>query len=153
MEELIDSWHINNRVTLYLLEAIPEEHLGCMSHTKGRSVGGLFAHIHRTRLLWLRSNDRKIYAKQSHIEKAHELTKDILLDALPKSADGIAELVRKKEAAGKSVSGFKPHNAAFLSYLISHESHHRGQVMLVLKQSGHPVDKGVAYGLWEWGAR
>jgi uncharacterized damage-inducible protein DinB len=37
--------------------------------------------------------------------------------------------------------------------MTSHESHHRGQIMLTLKQAGHPVDRKVAFGLWEWGTR
>jgi uncharacterized damage-inducible protein DinB len=45
------------------------------------------------------------------------------------------------------------HAAAFLGYLISHESHHRGQVTWALKHSGHPLDQKTSYGLWEWGVR
>ena len=48
---------------------------------------------------------------------------------------------------------FKPHTAAFLGYLISHESHHRGQIALSLKQAGKPLDKKIGFGMWEWGVR
>ena len=51
------------------------------------------------------------------------------------------------------IKGAKPHPAIFLDYFISHESHHRGSIMLSLKLSDHPVDKKVEYGLWEWGSR
>ena len=36
------------------------------------------------------------------------------------------------------------------STFIAHESHHRGSILLTLKQSGHKVSQEVAYGIWEW---
>ena len=37
-----------------------------------------------------------------------------------------------------------------LAYFISHESHHRGSILLTLKTSGHPIDKKSAYAIWGW---
>ena len=73
--------------------------------------------------------------------------------ALEASGKAIEGLLRKALAAGGKVKGFKPHATAFLGYLIAHESHHRGQVGWTLKHAGHPLDRKVAYGLWEWGVR
>jgi uncharacterized damage-inducible protein DinB len=61
-------------------------------------------------------------------------------------------LVKAIANSGK-VKNFKPHATAFLGYLISHESHHRGQIGWTLKHSGHPLDQKIAFGLWEWGVR
>jgi uncharacterized damage-inducible protein DinB len=73
--------------------------------------------------------------------------------ALESSGQAVENLLRKATAAGGKVKGFKPHATAFLGYLISHESHHRGQAGWALKISGRPLDQKTAYGIWEWGVR
>ena len=73
--------------------------------------------------------------------------------ALEASSKAIEALLRASLASGGKVKGFKPHAVAFLGYLISHESHHRGQAGWALKFSGAPLDKKTAFGLWEWGVR
>ena len=69
------------------------------------------------------------------------------------SGRAIEQLLRNSLAAGGKIKGFKPHAVAFLGYLISHESHHRGQAGWALKLSGRPLDQKTAFGLWEWGVR
>jgi hypothetical protein len=69
------------------------------------------------------------------------------------SGVAIGKLLASSLEAGGKVKGFKPHAAAFLGYLISHESHHRGQIALSLKQAGKPLDKKIGFGMWEWGVR
>jgi uncharacterized damage-inducible protein DinB len=76
-----------------------------------------------------------------------------LCDALQASGRATEQLLRQSLAAGGKIKGFMPHAVAFLGYLISHESHHRGQAGWALKLSRHPLDQKTAFGLWEWGAR
>ena len=77
----------------------------------------------------------------------------VLHDALEASGAAIAVLLERALSGDGRIKGFKPHAGAFLGYLISHESHHRGQIVLTLKGAGFPVDKKTAFGLWEWGVR
>lgn len=35
----------------------------------------------------------------------------------------------------------------------AHESHHSGNILLTLKQSGHPVQQDVRYAIWDWDRR
>ncbi len=76
-----------------------------------------------------------------------------LRKALEASGVAIESLLRQAMADGGKVKGFKPHAVAFMGYLISHESHHRGQAGWALKASGRPLDQKTGFGLWEWGVR
>lgn len=151
MKDIIETWNINNRINLYLLNAIEESHLGSVSSSKGRNVGEQFAHMHNVRLMWLKVAEPDLLKGIDKIEK-DKITKKQLQAGLEKSAKAISTLFEHAAKSNK-IKGFKPHPAAFLGYLVSHESHHRGQIMLALKQSGHPVDQKTQYGIWEWGVR
>jgi uncharacterized damage-inducible protein DinB len=151
-EELIETWNIHDRINRYLLNAIPEEALGLSLAPKHRPVIQLFAHIHNVRLMWLKSAAPDLLKGLSKLEGTTG-TKATLETALTASGSAIEALLRKALAAGGKVKGFKPHVIAFVGYLISHESHHRGQIGWTLKATGHPLDQKTAYGLWEWGVR
>ena len=151
-EHLIETWAIHNRINLYLLNAIAAEHLGSKLNDKARTVYQLFAHIHNVRLMWLKSAAPELLKGLNKLE-GDDGDKAALAKELEKSGAAIAELLRTGLQPGGKIKGFKPHPTAFAGYLISHESHHRGQIGWSLKFAGHPLDKKTAFGLWEWGVR
>ncbi|WP_153798852.1 DinB family protein [Foetidibacter luteolus] len=148
---LADTFAINNRVNIYLLNAIDESHLADVLNGKGRNVGEQFAHLHNVRLMWLQAAQGPLAENLTKLEKG-AITKAMLLTALEQSGKAIEELLAAAAETNK-IKGFKPHATGFLGYLISHEAHHRGQVMLILKHNNHMTDKKTQFGIWEWGVR
>lgn len=157
-DQLVDSWMINHRINLYLLDAIPPEALpAVLVGMKGRSVAEIFAHIHKVRVMWLEPavpdlavGLPKLSAKTKADKDA--LTKDVLRAALTQSGERMAEVFQRGVEQGK-LPNIKPHVAGFLSYLIAHEGYHRGEIGMTLTLAGHPLPDEIAYGLWDWEKR
>jgi uncharacterized damage-inducible protein DinB len=152
-EPIVETWEIHARINLYLLDAIAPEALRDVSASKGRTVGEQLAHVHNVRLMWLKEAAPDLLEGLAKVDKDAASDPVLLRSSLEASAAAVSALLRRALAAGGKVRGFKPHAAAFLGYLVSHESHHRGQIALTLKQAGHPLDRRTAFGLWEWGVR
>ena len=151
--QLIETWKINNRINLYLLDGIADEHLADVLASKGRDVGKQFAHIHNVRLMWLKASLPEALEGVAKIDTEQPISKELLKTSLILSGERITRLLEQSIANGGKVKGFKPHVAAFVGYLVAHDAHHRSQAIIALKQSGHPVDKKIVYGIWEWGTR
>ena len=152
-EPLVETWAISARINAYLAGALPASALSAVAASGGRTVGEALAHMHNVRLMWLGAAAPDLLAGLRKIEKGSGLSFPELVEALDASGSAITQLVARSLSAGGRVKGFKPHVHAFVGYLVSHESHHRGQIALALKQSGIRLDKKVSFGLWEWGSR
>jgi len=109
--------------------------------------------MHNVRLDWLKAAAPELLEGLAKIPKEEAVDRELLRRSLEKSGRAVELLLRKGIEAGGRIKGFKPHAVAFLGYLISHESYHRGEIGIILTQSGHSLDKKVAYGIWEWGVR
>ncbi len=104
--------------------------------------------LDKVRLMWLQSAAPDGLQRLEKIEKTHTVDKDLL----EQSNAAIASLLRQGFEAGK-IRGFKPHPAGFTGYRTAHESYHRGKTGIILPRSGHPLDKKITFGMWEWGVK
>lgn len=152
-DALIETWNIHNRINLYMLDSIKPDALAGVSLSKGRTVGQEFAHMHNVRLDWLQPSAPELIERLTKIEKENADDKARLKKGLKESGEAIAALLATSLAGGGRIKGFKPHVTAFVGYMISHESYHRGEIGIILAQSGNPLDKKTSYGMWEWGVR
>lgn len=151
MEPLLESWHINCRINRYLLDAISDELL-LVKLAKGKSVVGNFTHIHNVRLMWLKTSAPEEWARQTKFEEA-VATREELEHRLAESDASMEVLICSAGSPDGRIKHFRPHAAAFVSYLIAHEQYHRTCTELALRQNGTPLDDKTSYGMWEWGVR
>lgn len=151
-EQLLDTWDIHHRMNLLLISNTRDTGLQKTLSTRGgRNIFQQWIHIHNVRMQWLEICAKDIFVKYTVLNKDIPVDKTVLIKALEESAEGISLLLsRSWDDAGK-VKGFKKGIIPLLGYFISHESHHRGNIILTLKQSGEKIPDTVKWGLWEWG--
>jgi uncharacterized damage-inducible protein DinB len=153
-DELLDAWRVNNRITLFLLDEIDQRGLECtLSLRGGRTVARQLAHMHNNRITRLKSwcpelaNGAKLFASKE------EPGGEELAVALAESGERVCRYITKASAGMPGVKTFKRGLVVAIAYLIAHDSHHRGSIMLTLKQCGQKLSQDVQYGIWDWERR
>jgi uncharacterized damage-inducible protein DinB len=156
LDDLLEAWSLHDTINRFVLESIPEEGLGAVTLLKsgkpsrGRNVARIFAHLHEVRCSKLErlagGTDLPRFAGSEVPDRAQ------LREALARSGELVATAVRAAVERGERIPRWKRSPVAWLTYLIAHESHHRGQIAQALKQSGFRPSDAVSYGVWGyWG--
>ena len=143
--QVLETWDKHVSMNALLLKNIQETYLVDTSASGGRNVGEQFAHMHDVRMMWIGSEASSI---DKEISGEESLQTAYLLKTL-RDSDQLVRSTLKKALENNSQIG-EMSAVRFMGYLISHESHTRGQIVLALKQSGHPLPPQVSFGIWEW---
>lgn len=150
LDALLDSWDRNNRITVNLLRSLPAGSLGLRAAEGSPTIGGLFAHMHYCRLVFV-YEDAPEYARpipDGEWRTASDAT--ALAEALSDSAAAVREAVRGRLAAGRQMDRHYDHPLLMLQHFIWHEGYHHGQIKLALKQAARTLDD-EAVGPLTWG--
>ena len=155
LEQVLIAWRVHNNINLLLLKAVPAKGLLAVpSGSRGRDVARQFAHMHKVRVNWLRYNGVAV-GKMPTFAARTTPPRARLRKALVNSGKEVEKFLRAKLEAGEPLRLFQGNPVRWMGYLISHESHHRGQIALALKQNGMQLPgKARGYhlwGKWVWG--
>jgi uncharacterized damage-inducible protein DinB len=148
---LLVSFATNERINQFLLNGLdPAAWRAEPPDGKGRTVAAIVAHMHNVRVMWLKS------AKAADIPDQldrHTVELEAARAGLDQSFLALNDLIATALETDGRIRGFKPDVVGFVGYLIAHDAHHRGQIAMLARQSGHQLSKKTLFGMWEWGTR
>lgn len=150
-QAILEAWFTNDEINQLLLRRLNGRAWRAEPPDgKGRTIAAIVSHMHNDRLMWLKMTGRRtgLPAQTSRFT----VTPRHARAALKKSARAFARML--KEALARDdlrVKGFPPDVVALFSVMMIHEGHHRGQICMLARQTGYPLDRG--YELWHWSRR
>lgn len=153
-EQLLETWRTNQRINLFLIDRIGAEGMRCtLSKRGGRTVGRQFAHLHNQRVYHLEGRARDLATDLVKLPASEQPSKTALKRSLRASAKQVEIYFRESMAASGTKGKYRPLKkgvVATLGYFIAHESHHRGSILLTLKECGHKLDQKTQSTIWNW---
>lgn len=152
LEALLDSWDRNNTIMLGLLHILPEGALAARAREDGPSVGALFTHVHYVRLVSVAEDAPEFATDVPEEEWVDEREKNRIAQMLAGSAQVVRDAVKGRVTAGQPMNQHYDHPIFMLQHLLWHEGYHHGQIKLILKLNGQPLDDeeagAVTWDVW-----
>jgi len=156
---VVSAWRTNNRITTELIERLPPELWDMVvPGVPRRTVRVIAAHLHNARCMWVKTLGREHGVAIPPGVDHRRVTPRQLVAALKKSSAGIEALLDLGFASDGRVppsKGYVWRNLALdvghvLTYFVAHEGHHRGQIIMVARQTGHRLPVATTARLWQW---
>lgn len=147
-DQILSTWRVNNEVNLKLIRGIPAKGFAAVPlASRGRDVAHQLTHLHKVRAGWLSFNG--FTPKLEKFDRKYVPTRREFLAAFRTSGKAVERYLADRIDTGRRINFFKGEPVRWLAYMIAHESHHRGQIALALKQQGMRLPEKVALGdLW-----
>lgn len=149
--QIIETWKIHNRICLFLIENLPDEAFSATLNKRGgRDIARQLAHVYNVRAARLESFGKKIKTPLKPFAPDISPSKAELLEAFEQSGILMGKYIEYCLSNGGQVSNFRRGVVPMIGYYISHEAHHRGGILLTMKQCGIKIPDSLKWGIWDW---
>jgi uncharacterized damage-inducible protein DinB len=158
-DALLRAWETNNRVNIFLVERLPADLWQApLPGLPRRTVRTIAAHIHNARCRWIKTLGRPHGIAVPRLVDPYRVKPPEVAAALERSGAGIRALLELGFNNGGSIPPTPAYTwrnlpldvAHVLAYFAAHEGHHRGQIVMLARQSGHRLPTEVTGGIWQW---
>lgn|SRR5262249_54164520 len=160
-DAVVAAWKTNDRATAFLFENLPAPLWPlAVAGAPRRTVRTIAGHVHNARCMWITMLGRQHGIRAPGRVNLRTVSRDELLRALKRSSRGVVALLElgirrggRIPATGVPWVNLPLDVVHFLAYLIAHEGHHRGQIILLARESGHRLPREITAGVWQWTKR
>ncbi|MET0168510.1 MAG: DinB family protein [Vicinamibacterales bacterium] len=147
-QEIVEAFEHSGQVTEYLVSVLPRELWQRPSPTgHGRTIAAMVAHIHGV---------RRTFAKMGGASVPPSLDRNRVTvvqasRALRQTNSALTTLFRDSLQRGETrVKGMPRRSVNMMAYLIEHDAHHRGQIMIRARELGHTFAGPDVMRVWGW---
>lgn len=150
---LLSAYSASARINQYLIERLhPSLWRAKVPGPKVRTIAALVAHVHNCGLVYLRRAAPKVPVPPE-LDR-FSVTQKQAVKVLGAKRKAVLRIVKHCLKEKGRVDGWSSGNAAmFLAYYMSHDAHHRGQIVTLARLLGHPVSTKTMSGMWQWSVR
>ena len=146
----------NDRMNQLLIEHLDPAAWKARPPGKTRTIAAIFTHMHNVRSKWVRLTAPHL-GIPAQLNRAHctpEQARAGLAESAARCEEMLAEALggdgRIKMFSRDSLAPPWPVGVEMLCYMLAHEAHHRGQVVMLAHQVGFPLPYKASDGIWNW---
>jgi uncharacterized damage-inducible protein DinB len=149
VESLLTSYAASARVTEYLVERLhPEVWRVRVPEKTGKTIAQVVSHMHNCGLVYVTRTSPS--ADVPPEMDRHRVTQAQALKLLKRKRLVVLEVVGGKLKGDGRIKGLPKNASEYLSYYMAHDAHHRGQITLMSRLLGHPLDTQTMSMMWDW---
>jgi len=146
--ELVEVFEQSGRATEYLVSVLPPDVWLMPSPSgRGRTIAATVTHVHGL---------RKMIAKMGGAKVGPSLDRKTVTPAEARRAlaqinDTLTTMFRESLGRGEArVKGISRRTVNIMQYLMQHDAHHRGQIMMRASDLGHKFVTENTMRIWGW---